>query len=86
MMDKHPDTHVIIEGHTDSTGGFIHNMDLSRRRARAVADILIDEYGIDPARVDVVGYGPVKNIAVNSTAEGRAQNRRVYAVFYSREP
>ena len=67
---------VIIEGHTDNTGTREHNLDLSDRRARSVRRWLIAN-GIDPRQLDVVGYGPDRPVAENTTKKGKADNRRV---------
>ena len=56
------------------------NLQLSKERAQAVADTLID-LGIDAKRLQVVGYGDAFPIAENATERGRAQNRRVEIVF-----
>ena len=65
-----------VAGHTDSNGRLQFNMELSRKRAQAVADYLIEQ-GLLANRFDVVGYGPNKPIASNDTDEGQAQNRRI---------
>lgn len=46
-----------IAGHTDASGPAAYNRNLSRRRAQAVRDYLVGRHGIDPARLDPVGYG-----------------------------
>ncbi len=66
---------VRIEGHTDSVGDDVKNMKLSQNRADSVRAALI-KLGIDPARMESVGFGETKPIASNSTASGRAENRR----------
>ena len=78
-----PDYRVMIEGHTDnmpiktSAGRrYRDNMELSFLRAKAVADILI-ENGIALERISVIGYGDTRPIASNETSEGRVKNRRV---------
>lgn len=71
---------IQIEGHTDSNGSDADNMKLSIRRANAVKDYFI-RHGIDPSRLEVVGYGELRPMTNNATEEGRAQNRRV--VYYS---
>jgi uncharacterized repeat protein (TIGR01451 family) len=86
MMKKYPATWIIVEGHTDNSGPFPLNMKLSKSRAKSVADLLKSSYGIEGARIKEVGYGYTKNIATNATKEGRAKNRRVYAVFYDKKP
>jgi len=70
---------VEIEGHSDASGNAEYNKALSQRRANAVRDILISEYGIDDSRVSAVGYGQDQPIASNKTKEGRLANRRVMA-------
>lgn len=74
---KHPDMKLEIDGFTDSTGGAAHNLDLSRRRAEAVMNVLVSQFGIDKSRLTAKGFGDANPIASNDTAEGRAQNRRV---------
>jgi outer membrane protein OmpA-like peptidoglycan-associated protein len=74
------DLNTRIEGHTDSTGSFDHNMRLSEARAAAVRDFLFDQ-GIAAKRMKVKGYGPDRPIASNETTDGRAKNRRVEIVI-----
>ncbi len=76
ILNKYPDTNIIIEGHTDSTGPRPYNITLSERRARAVAHYLA-QLGVNSSRFSVMGYGPDQPIATNDTPEGRQQNRRV---------
>lgn len=68
---------VIVEGHTDDVGTEAHNLDLSERRAQAVAAWLVDEGGLDAELVTTAGYGFAHPRADNDTDEGRAENRRV---------
>ena len=72
---------VRIGGHTDSipinTPRYPSNWELSCARATAVMRYLIDEHGVDPAKLSAIGYGPHQPVADNETAEGRALNRRV---------
>ncbi len=67
---------VRVEGHTDSRGRDAYNMKLSQGRADSVKAYLVKK-GVDPARLDAVGYGETLPIADNNTTEGRAENRRV---------
>ena len=67
---------VIVAGNTDSIGTDAYNMKLSRRRADAVRDYLI-QHGIPATRITVEANGESKPVASNDTADGRAQNRRV---------
>jgi outer membrane protein OmpA-like peptidoglycan-associated protein len=75
-----PDRHVLVEGHTDSSGGDEYNLKLSRLRAEAVRSILIAG-GVASDRVEGQGYGKTRPVASNATAGGRAQNRRVEIVL-----
>ncbi len=70
-----------IDGHTDGVGSVTYNLDLSLKRAIAVANILITREGIDPARIFVRGMGKSAPIADNSTDEGRKLNRRFEIIF-----
>lgn len=74
-----PKSRILIEGHTDNvpTGkSGSDNMDLSLRRAKAIANILV-LHGIPKDRISVTGYGDTQPINSNNTEEGRAKNRRV---------
>lgn len=76
VLEEFDQTIVAVSGHTDSTGSREYNQQLSEERARSVANYL-KSHGIVAARLDIVGFGEDYPIADNSTAEGRAQNRRV---------
>ena len=79
FLKAHPETVVEIGGHSDNRGDADYNQFLSKRRAQAVAKRLTDALGIDAERVTAVGYGETEPVASNTTAEGRAANRRVEA-------
>jgi OmpA-OmpF porin, OOP family len=66
-----------VTGGTDSTGSAEYNYDLSNRRADAVVQYLASTYGIASHRFYQIGIGKDKDVATNTTAEGRKQNRRV---------
>jgi OOP family OmpA-OmpF porin len=67
-----------IEGHTDSTGPEAYNLQLSERRAQAVADYIVSKaYRVTAEDIELVAKGESQPIASNATREGRAQNRRV---------
>ncbi len=66
---------VRVEGHTDSVGDDSKNLKLSQNRANSVMSALIKR-GIDPPRMEAVGFGETKPIASNSTSAGKAENRR----------
>jgi outer membrane protein OmpA-like peptidoglycan-associated protein len=76
VLKRYPQTRIRVAGHTDSTGSETYNMELSRRRAEAVRNALVTR-GVDPARIDTVGYGESSPIAGNDTPSGRQMNRRV---------
>jgi outer membrane protein OmpA-like peptidoglycan-associated protein len=65
-----------VEGHTDSQGDDAFNLDLSQRRANNLVKYLIEQ-GIEPSRLEPVGFGETRPIHSNQTARGRASNRRV---------
>ncbi len=71
---------IRVEGHTDSQGSDKYNLRLSQKRADAVKAYLIKK-GVNPERLESVGYGESKPIASNSTRRGREQNRRVEFVI-----
>ena len=79
FMQQYPQTSTTVEGHTDSVGTDQYNQRLSERRAQAVRDVLVNQYGVSGQRVDSVGYGETRPVADNSTEEGRQINRRVEA-------
>jgi outer membrane protein OmpA-like peptidoglycan-associated protein/opacity protein-like surface antigen len=71
-----PDIKIEISGHTDNTGSATTNTRLSQARAAAVRAYLASK-GVAPQRMIAKGYGPSRPVAPNTTAAGRAQNRRV---------
>jgi outer membrane protein OmpA-like peptidoglycan-associated protein/opacity protein-like surface antigen len=75
-LQKNPSVRVRIVGHTSSTGGYRHNIDLSQRRAASVKTYLV-EHGVDESRLETDGVGPDQPIDTNETAEGQARNRRI---------
>lgn len=79
FMQQYPQTTTVVEGHTDSVGTDQYNQRLSERRAEAVRNVLVNEYGVQGNRVNSVGYGESRPVADNSTEEGRQINRRVEA-------
>jgi len=75
-LTKYPDSLIDVMGHTDSTGSDAYNLDLSKRRAEAVANYLTLR-GVSRARIATIGYGEQYPVADNATETGRALNRRV---------
>jgi len=80
VVASYPDLRFTIEGHTDNVGSDANNNELSLRRAISVRDYLIGQ-GVAASSIDVEGLGPSRPVADNSTADGRARNRRVEIVI-----
>ncbi|EQB39438.1 hypothetical protein M947_05450 [Sulfurimonas hongkongensis] len=78
FLNKNSNYSTKIVGHTDSTGSEKYNQKLSEKRATSVKNMLI-ENGVDATKVSTVGKGELDPVADNSTAEGRAKNRRAEA-------
>jgi len=81
MLTNSPDLSIVIVGHTDNAGSLAANIALSRARARAVRQTLIDRYDIAPRRVEADGVGYLLPLAPNTSPENRALNRRVEVVL-----
>jgi OmpA-OmpF porin, OOP family len=79
FLRENPGRSVLVEGHTDSTGGDSFNLSLSQRRADAVRNALLSR-GVAAERIVARGYGKQYPVADNSHAAGRQQNRRVEIV------
>ncbi len=79
LLNKYPNLHIDIEGHTDATGNDKINIPLSQKRADAIQKYLLDQ-GIAQDRLSSKGYGSEKPIDNNKTAKGRQNNRRVELV------
>jgi len=77
VMRRHPDWKLQVNGHTDAIGGDQFNLDLSKRRAAAVKNALVQQYKIGADRFATAGYGKSQPKDTNDTLEGRARNRRV---------
>ncbi|MFV8282184.1 OmpA family protein [Christiangramia marina] len=76
IFKEYPQTNVLVEGHTDNTGSDSYNLTLSKNRAQAVTGFLVDN-GIEKGRFTTKWYGETQPKYDNSTADGRAKNRRV---------
>lgn len=87
ILEKYAGGVIEIEGHTDSvpinSAKFANNNELSSARALSVFDYLIENTSLDPADIKHSGRGEYVPIADNSTAEGRAKNRRVEIRIYN---
>ncbi len=80
LLAADPALGLVVVGHTDNVGSLDYNMALSGRRAEAVAQALIADYGVDPARLLSWGVGYLAPVESNRSEAGRALNRRVELV------
>jgi len=80
LLGDQPDLELVVVGHTDNVGNLEHNMDLSKQRAAAVEQALVQDYGIPAARLTSWGIGYLSPVASNQNEDGRALNRRVELV------
>jgi len=76
-----PDSHYVIEGHTDALGSARKNKLLSDQRAQSVREYLMANMDMDKNQITSIGYGEEKPIASNETREGRQRNRRIDIVI-----
>ncbi len=86
VLAQNPDIHVLIEGHTDNVPYRAHgllkdNWDLSTKRATAVVRIILENKGINPKSLTAAGRSKYAPIAPNTTATGRAKNRRIEVIL-----
>lgn len=77
LMREHPAWTIAIEGHTDNVGGGAFNLKLSQRRAASVRDALVTQFKVPASRLTASGFGASRPIAINTSLDGRAANRRV---------
>ncbi len=84
ILNKYPDTYVLVEGHTDASGTDTYNMDLSKRRASQVATYLQEE-DIRNQRILTKWYGESQPKYSNDTEDDRSKNRRVEFAIYANE-
>mgnify|MGYP001129227442 CR=1 FL=1 len=84
ILNKYPDTNILIEGDTDNEGTEEYNKALSERRAQSVADYQKGQ-GVAGSRISTVGLGELNPVASNETATGRQQNRRVEVAIFANE-
>ncbi len=76
VLKEYEKTLVHVTGHTDSTGPYEFNLQLSQKRADSVSSYLAAQ-GVQTVRLQTQGFGPDRPVADNATPEGRQQNRRV---------
>ena len=84
ILNKYPDTYVLIEGHTDATGSDDYNRSLSQKRAEAVSDEL-REKDVKNKRIQTAWYGEAQPKYSNDSEASRAKNRRVEFAIYASE-
>ena len=80
VLTQYPQHQILVEGHTDASGGDEFNLQLSRERASSVRTALVAG-GVDASKITAEGYGESRPVATNDTREGRQQNRRVEIVI-----
>jgi chemotaxis protein MotB len=92
ILTQHPTLKIHVIGHTDNVPiragartRYQSNWELSTARATAAVRFLSENAGVDPRRLGAVGYGEFRPVADNSTAEGRARNRRIAITILSEE-
>ena len=84
ILNKYPDTDILIEGDTDNSGSEDYNLKLSERRAQSVANYLMG-LSVPSSRISMVGLGEMNPIASNDTDYGRQQNRRVEVAIFAND-
>ena len=80
-IKEFPESHILLEGHTDSRGNPSTNKRLSEERAKAVREYVIANMEISREQITAIGYGDTKPVASNKTSEGRELNRRIDIVI-----
>lgn len=80
LLNGDPALSLLVVGHSDDQGSLAYNMDLSRRRAKAVVARLVEDHGIAAARLEGHGVGYLAPVADNRSEQGRSLNRRVELV------
>lgn len=85
FMQQHPEAAVEIGGHTSAPASVEYNLRLSAARAKAVADVLINEFDLDPNLITTKGYGKSRLLDLADNEKAHAKNRRIEAVIYALE-
>jgi outer membrane protein OmpA-like peptidoglycan-associated protein len=84
ILNKYPDTNILVTGHTDFDGSDQYNQSLSESRAKSVSNYVISR-GIRSQRLSVIGLGETEPVASNETTEGKKLNRRVEIAIFANE-
>ncbi len=85
MFVRYPKIVIKVEGHTDSDGSASYNVGLSKRRAAAVVNYLVNKASVPASQLSSAGYGEEQPIETNDTKEGKAKNRRIEFKVLSNE-
>ena len=84
ILNKYPDTDIVVEGDTDNTGTEDYNVGLSDRRAQSVASYLMG-LDVNGSRISQIGLGESNPVASNATESGRQLNRRVEVAIFAND-
>lgn len=84
ILNKYPDTNILVTGHTDFDGTDQYNQTLSEQRAKSVSDYAKGQ-GVNSSRLSIIGLGETEPIATNETSEGKQLNRRVEIAIFANE-
>jgi outer membrane protein OmpA-like peptidoglycan-associated protein len=84
ILNKYPDTNILVTGHTDFDGTEQYNQTLSEQRAKSVSDYTKGQ-GVNSSRLSIIGLGETEPIATNETSEGKQLNRRVEIAIFANE-
>jgi outer membrane protein OmpA-like peptidoglycan-associated protein len=84
ILNKYPDTNILVTGHTDSDGTDEYNQTLSEKRAKSVSDYTMIQ-GINSSRLSTIGLGESEPVASNDSDDGKHLNRRVEIAIFANE-
>src|SRR4030066_769462 len=84
ILNKYPDTNILVTGHTDFDGTEEYNQTLSEQRAKSVSDYTMGQ-GVISSRLSIIGLGGLEPVATNETVEGKQLNRRVEIAIFANE-
>jgi outer membrane protein OmpA-like peptidoglycan-associated protein len=84
ILNKYPDTDIVVEGDTDNVGTANYNVGLSDRRAKAVSDHMVS-LGVSGSRISEIGLGETNPVTSNDTDAGRQLNRRVEVAIFAND-
>jgi len=84
ILNKYPDTNILVTGHTDFDCTALYHQTLSEQRAKSVSDYAKGQ-GVSSSRLSIIGLGETEPIATNETSEGKQLNRRVEIAIFANE-